>query len=74
MIRLCCTVSRQDDPRPTTQENTHMDDIYNKEYFLDLLALAEKNEAKARDMGRVDLAEAIALYVLDLAKNAKAAT
>ena len=50
-----------------------MDDIYNKEYFLDLLALAEKNEAKARDMGRVDLAEAIAVYVLDLAKNAKAA-
>lgn len=50
-----------------------MNDIYTKKYFLDLLALAEKNEAKARAMGRVDLAEAMALYVLDLAKNAEAA-
>ena len=50
-----------------------MSDIYTKKYFLDLLAQAKKTEAKARDMGRVDLAEAIALYVLDLAKNAEAA-
>ena len=50
-----------------------MSDIYTKKYFLDLLQLVEKNEVKARAMGRVDLADVLVEYKIDLKERAEAA-
>ena len=47
------------------------DSIYTEQYYRRLWTLADKNEIKAREMGRDDLADVIAAYKADLEQKAQ---
>ena len=47
------------------------DSIYTEQYYRSLWFLADKNETKARQMGRDDLADVLALYKADLLQKAE---